>query len=363
MTIFSHRADEENKSLKQALDELKSKYESELAALKSSLRSKDSDVENARSECELGNALMTSCLKGGIMLEAIRTGMVSSAESLAAENEELQNLNDMFNQTNIALKRLDDRAEKISSQASNSQDAVTVLDTTATGIYQLVSTIQEISEQTNLLALNAAIEAARAGDAGRGFAVVADEVRTLASKAHEASNKIESLVNQVMDQVNAIKNIIGDNQICAEEVSTSSAQIGAVVNEVLVKSEHMQQVIRIASTRAFLDTAKLDHAVWKNNIYQQIENKNFSARTSSHKDCRLGIWYSQGEGKKFSQLRSYVSLNAPHKAVHDFGREAMQFGKEGNQPGIIRSVDGMETTSEQIVYYIDQLLDEIITAK
>lgn len=114
-----------------------------------------------------------------------------------------------------------------------------------------------------MLALNAAIEAARAGEAGRGFAVVADEVRTLAGKASEASEKIDSLVNQVLTQVSAIKNSIDENQTCAEEVSASSAQIGTIVNEVVVKSEHMKQVIHIASTRAFLDTVKLDHAIWK----------------------------------------------------------------------------------------------------
>ncbi len=101
--------------------------------------------------------------------------------------------------------------------------------------------------------------------------MVADEVRNLAGKASEASEQIDSLVNQVLTQVNAIKTSIDENQTCAEEVSASSAQIGSIVNEVVVKSEHMQQVIHIASTRAFLDTVKLDHAIWKNNIYRLLQ--------------------------------------------------------------------------------------------
>ncbi|WP_373416772.1 methyl-accepting chemotaxis protein [Vibrio parahaemolyticus] len=132
----------------------------------------------------------------------------------------------MFKQTHQALARLDDRAVKISSQATQSIESVQILDNTATSISHLVSTIQEISDQTNLLALNAAIEAARAGEAGRGFAVVADEVRNLAGKASEASEQIDSLVNQVLTQVSSIKSAIDENQICAEEVSASSAPFG-----------------------------------------------------------------------------------------------------------------------------------------
>ncbi|MCV5941342.1 hypothetical protein OFN64_32205, partial [Escherichia coli] len=89
-------------------------------------------------------------------------------------------------------------------------------------------------------------------------------------------------------QVSSIKSAIDENQICAEEVSASSAQIGSIVNEVVVKSEHMKRVIHFASTRSFLDTVKLDHAIWKNNIYRLLQSGSFGETVNSHSECRLG---------------------------------------------------------------------------
>ncbi|NOE09200.1 methyl-accepting chemotaxis protein [Vibrio cholerae] len=350
----------ENEVLKQELADFKKSYQLEVAALESQLSERQQLVDSLQQKHINIDALMLSSLKGGDMLQTIRAEMVKSAQSMANENQELQQLDEMFKQTHQALARLDDRAVKISSQASQSSDSVQILDNTALSISRLVSTIQEISDQTNLLALNAAIEAARAGEAGRGFAVVADEVRNLAGKASQASEQIDSLVNQVLQQVDAIKQSINENIICAEEVSASSAQIGSIVNQVVVKSEQMQQVIHIASTRAFLDTVKLDHAIWKNNVYRLLQRGEFSESVNSHSECRLGQWYYRGDGKAYSHLRSYTLIEEPHKVVHSSGREALNQAKSSNMAGMVKAMKAMEDASEQVVVQIDRLMDEII---
>ncbi len=77
-------------------------------------------------------------------------------------------------------------------------------------VKEILGLIKDIANQTNLLALNASIEAARAGEAGKGFAVVADEVRNLAEKISRNVENIETVIIQLVKELESNIEVIND---------------------------------------------------------------------------------------------------------------------------------------------------------
>ena len=105
-------------------------------------------------------------------------------------------------------------------------EKITLLADRSNQIGAITESISAISSQTNLLALNASIEAARAGEAGRGFAVVAEEVRKLAEQSADAAFSIDSLINEIKNDVSdAVKSI----NIAGKSVGESNEKLDNTV--------------------------------------------------------------------------------------------------------------------------------------
>lgn len=358
--MFGHSLKKEVLQLRQQLDACQAEHKHEVESLKKELINLRKGNERQALEHEQLEKISKVNQRGSAMLNVIRDGLANDAETLCIENKALKVLNEVFLQTHAAVSQLDTRAKKISKQAEKSAKSARTLEVTAQSIGKLIGSIQEVSDQTNLLALNASIEAARAGEYGHGFAVVADEVRQLASKAGQASGEIEKLITTIIEQIADIRELVDASQASANDVSSSSIQIGSAVNQVVNGSNHMQSVISSTTTSAFLNTVKLDHAVWKAGIYQRISEGRFDESAGSHTACRLGRWYFEGYGaRKYQNLRSFKDLNPPHKAVHEYGNQALEAGARGDMETLVAALKAMEDAGHQVVTFIDNLQAEL----
>jgi hypothetical protein len=320
----------------------------------------DAELQAQRDDSERCRRLFQTIQSFAESFAAIQRSQLGIATAMKEERNSASEAAAVSRSSQESMRAIASNMQSMSADSQHMAGNVGELSERATQIGGIVQLIKEIADQTNLLALNAAIEAARAGEAGRGFAVVADEVRKLAERTASATNEIAGLVAAIQSEAQQTRDRVDGWAQKTARFSEDGRIATEGMERLLNLSGSMQHTISASSLRSFVEVAKIDHLVYKLEIYKVYMG--LSAKRegdfADHTLCRLGQWYYQGEGKAcYAMLGGYREMEAPHQRFHDAGRTAVQAYQAADYVRGFRAIEQMEAASMEVLAALERIAE------
>jgi len=359
--MFCGKLKKENLDLKQRLAETErdiGTMREELSRLEAQRDAQRAEAEAATLKCRVADGIFSSMQHFGESFISLQTSQVAAAKSLRDEKQHAIEAATASASNREAVRNIASSLESLSADTLQTSKSVQGLTERAAQIGSIVQLIKEIADQTNLLALNAAIEAARAGEQGRGFAVVADEVRKLAERTAKATSEISVIVSAIQDETHHARTQMEEWAQKSQVFSKNVSEVMGNMKHLLDLSHTMEGTISAAALRSFVEVAKIDHILYKFEIYKVFMG--ISDRTpdsfADHTSCRLGKWYFEGEGRDcYARLDGYQAVANPHQSFHQNGRAAAQAFHDGDPLRGMELVAKMEADSMAVLAALERI--------
>ena len=270
---ISHRlTTSNNDEIKQVADSINTLLDDMQNALESVWKAADRVSDTAIQLSKNSNETSESIKEQRQESLAVSTSMTSMVDAVNEISDNMESVTTMTQKTKDDAQQGKEKISsaitgitRLSDRLNGAVDTVDKLVQESESISSVLGVIQGIAEQTNLLAVNAAIEAARAGEQGRGFAVVADEVRALASRTHDATVEVSSIIETLQERTKSIVQLVGE---CREDGITSSTD-AELIKEVL--NNIINAVTEIANMSSHIFSSLEGQKTVANSVSNSIE--------------------------------------------------------------------------------------------
>lgn len=307
--------------------------------------------------------------RGTDLLASLNTGIQEFADQLAGERATLKDTFKLISDAEQAVDTLNQRCQPVSH--SNAQAFTPLMPAnTLHALNQLQVSLARSAGHAQTLAVNTALETAQSQglvtsqeqsnntQQPLGLAAIADDVHQLALQMHKLSHQLSQVMEQVNSHTREHSQAMALKRQADDETAHTAQTAKHALHQLSDQTRHMHKVIHHSATAAFLHSAKLDHAVWKSQLYKQLLSANTETPLETHLQCRLGRWHLHSEDhRRYAQTEAYRALAAPHRRMHDSGAEALQFAHQGDRNGQLAALGVMEQASQELATQLDKLMD------
>lgn len=329
-----------------------------LARAEARARELEARLTSFQGKVTIDDRFLRSIEAFGATVTASQASLATLASTLRQEKGRVIEANRLSAGNQDVMSRINAELAILGAGSRTATESVNGLGDRSRRIGDVLTLIRDVAEQSQILSLNATIEAARAGQAGKGFAVVANEVRSLATRTRDATAEIDTLVGTIERGTTVALRSMGELQTTAESLATDGALAAHDLEGMREVASGVQTALSRSALRAFVELAKVDHLVYKFEVYKVFTGASEKGPDdfASHRRCRLGTWYYEGEGHScFARLDGYRDMEEPHLRVHAAGRSAVEALRAQDHDTALDAALQMEEASRGVLACLERM--------